>query len=421
MNILNIIEKKINKEELTKEEICYVVSEYTKGNIPDYQMSSLLTAININDMSDEETFHLTDAMLNSGETLHFDFKTVDKHSTGGVGDKTTLILAPLVASAGSKVVKMSGKGLGHTGGTIDKLESINGFKTKISFEDLNKQVEEIGVAVVGQMGNLCPADKKIYALRDVTSNVKSIPLIASSIMSKKLASGSENIVIDLKVGRGALLTTYEDAKKLGELMVKIGKKYNRKTVCVLSNMSEPLGNAIGNSLEVLESLATLNNRGPKDLTTLVSELATIMVSLDQNIDMVDAKIKIFKCLDDLSAKNKFYEMVNFQGGDLKSLKISKNKKDILSPVNGYIKEIDALRLGELARKLGAGRLTLEDQIDYEVGFVLHKKVGDYVGKDEVLITMYYNKVELELMEVLSSYIFSAIPVEKEKLIYEVIK
>ena len=260
-NMLNIINKKRLGQILTKEEINYVVEKYVSGEIPDYQMSALLMAICINDMTDEETFNLTDAMINSGETLDLSGiqgSIVDKHSTGGVGDKTTLILAPIVASCGVKVCKMSGRGLGHTGGTIDKLESINGFNVNLSIEDAIKEVNKVGAVIVSQTGNLVPADKKIYALRDVSGTVESIPLIASSIMSKKIASGASSIVIDLKVGNGALIKNLEDAKHLSDLMIKIGKKYNRKVVCVLTNMDKPLGTSIGNALEVKEALEFLN-------------------------------------------------------------------------------------------------------------------------------------------------------------------
>ena len=379
MTIIDIITKKKNKENLTYEEIKYAVDEYIKGNIKDYQMSSLLMAITIQGMTDEETFDLTDVMLKSGETIDLDNiqPVVDKHSTGGVGDKTTLILAPLVASCGVNIAKMSGRGLGFTGGTIDKLESIPGFKTSIDLKRFKEQVKNINVAVVGQMGNLVPADKKIYALRDVTGTVESIPLIASSIMSKKLASGASSIVIDVKVGNGALMKTEGSAKLLAKLLVKIGKKYNKKVVCFITDMDEPLGYAIGNSLEVLESINTLIGKGPKDLTELVIELATHMVSIGKNIDIEEAKKQVIENINNGKAYEKFKEFVKEQEGNLNQIKISKNIETIKSKKEGYISHINALELGEIARNIGAGRLNKEDNIDFEVGIVLNKKVGDH--------------------------------------------
>ena len=293
MNILDIIDKKEKGETLTKEELKYTVEGYLNGTIKDYQMSAFLTEIDLLGLSEEETINLTDIMLHSGETLDLGINNLaDKHSTGGVGDKTTIVLAPLVASLGVKIAKMSGRGLGHTGGTIDKLESIQGFQTSMTLDKFKNQVNEIGLALVGQMGNLVPADKKIYALRDVTGTVDSIPLIASSIMSKKLASGASNIVIDLKVGSGALVNSLDEAKKLANLMVKIGKNNNKKTSCVLTNMDEPLGYAIGNSLEVIEAINTLKGKGPEDLTNLVIKLGGLMTHMALNIDEKIAEEKV---------------------------------------------------------------------------------------------------------------------------------
>ena len=292
--MLEIIDKKRLGLELTKEEISYFVEGYTKGIIPDYQMSALLMAICINGMSEEETINLTESFIKSGEvidTSSIDGIVVDKHSTGGVGDKTTLVLAPLLASLGYKVLKMSGRGLGFTGGTIDKLEAIKGYQTQEPFDVVLKEVNDIGLAVISQTKNLVPADKKIYALRDVTSTVSSIPLIASSIMSKKIASGAKTIVIDVKVGEGALLKTIEDARKLSNLMIKIGKSYNRKIICVLTNMDTPLGLAVGNSNEVLEAIDTLNGHGPKDLVELVKTLALEIILANENISLEDATKK----------------------------------------------------------------------------------------------------------------------------------
>lgn len=405
-NMLNIINKKRLGQILTKEEINYVVEKYVSGEIPDYQMSALLMAICINDMTDEETFNLTDAMINSGETLDLSGiqgSIVDKHSTGGVGDKTTLILAPIVASCGVKVCKMSGRGLGHTGGTIDKLESINGFNVNLSIEDAIKEVNKVGAVIVSQTGNLVPADKKIYALRDVSGTVESIPLIASSIMSKKIASGASSIVIDLKVGNGALIKNLEDAKHLSDLMIKIGKKYNRKVVCVLTNMDKPLGTSIGNALEVKEALEFLNGNRNKDLEEIIYKLASLMVSLGKNVSEEIALKEVKEKLNNKEALSKFYEIVKNQGGNIDDLKISNRVFSIKSPYTGFIKKIDTLKLGELSRSIGAGRYKKDDVIDYTVGFVLNKNVGDYVLKDEELVKVYLNKIDLSINDITSCF------------------
>ena len=423
MTIIDIITKKKNKQELTYKEIKYAVDGYLAGTIKDYQMSSLLMAITIQGMSEQEIFNLTDIMLKSGEIIKLKElgEVVDKHSTGGVGDKTTLILAPLVASCGVNIAKMSGRGLGFTGGTIDKLESIPGFKTNIDIERLKKQVKDINIAVVGQMGNLVPADKKIYALRDVTGTVESIPLIASSIMSKKLASGATSIVIDVKVGNGALMKTEQDAKKLAKLLVKIGKQHNKKVICFITNMDEPLGYAIGNSLEVLESINTLIGKGPKDLTELVINLATYMVSLGKNIDLEEAKKEVIENLNNNKAYEKFKEFVKNQEGNLNQIKISKNILSIKSKKEGYISEINALQLGEIARILGAGRLNKEDKIDFEVGLVLNKKVGDYVKKEEELVKVYIKDKKITEKEILDCFKITKTKQEKIELIKAIIK
>jgi len=420
-DILEIIEKKSNGNELTKAEIEFAVMGYVNNEIPDYQMSSLLMAIKLKGMSDKEVADLTDIMLHSGEVLELGFDSVDKHSTGGVGDKTTIVLAPLVAALGVKVAKMSGRGLGHTGGTIDKLESINGFKTSMSLDELKNQVDEIGVAVVGQMGNLCPADKKLYALRDVTGTVSSIPLIASSIMSKKLASGAYKIVIDLKVGNGALMTNMEDARELARIMVKIGHLHGKETICVLTNMNEPLGYAVGNSLEILESIETLKGNGPSDLNDLVINLGSLMLSLDKNMETLDAIEYVETTLKNNAGYEKLEEMVKYQHGNIDDIPVSKNTMEIISKDSGYVKSIDALKIGELARKLGAGRNTKEDEIDPTVGLILHKKVSDKVEKGESLATVYYNEKLIPEVDVLDCFEFSNIEVSKPTLIYEIIK
>lgn len=422
MTIIDIITKKKNKEELTYEEIKYAVDGYINGSIKDYQMSSLLMAITINGMTNKETFDLTEIMLNSGEKIDLDElqPVVDKHSTGGVGDKTTLILAPLVASCGVNIAKMSGRGLGFTGGTIDKLESIPGFNTSIDINKFKEQVKNIKVAIVGQMGNLVPADKKIYALRDVTGTVESIPLIASSIMSKKLASGASCIVIDVKVGNGALMKTLEDAKKLANLLVEIGKQHNKKVVCFITDMDEPLGYAIGNSLEVIESINTLKGNGPKDLTNLVIELASYMVSMAKSITVEQAKKEVIENLNNGKAYNKFVELVENQEGNIKNIKISKNILSIKSKEEGYIKHIDALRLGENARIIGAGRLSKEENIDFEVGIVLNKKVGDNIKEGEELLKVFINNKTLPEEEFIKCFEITKEKTEENKLIKEII-
>ncbi len=421
MNILEIIEKKTKGEELTKEELNYAIMGYVNDEIPDYQMSSFLMAVYLKGMTDKETIDLTDIMLHSGKVLDFGFDSIDKHSTGGVGDKTTIVLAPLMAALDVKMLKMSGRGLGHTGGTIDKLEAISGFQTNISLEEVQKQVEDIGVAIVSQMGGLCPADKKLYALRDVTGTVASIPLIASSIMSKKLASGASKIIIDLKVGNGALMTNLEDAKELARIMVNIGHLNGKETICVLTNMDEPLGNAIGNSLEVLEAIDTLKGNGPKDLNELVINLGSLMLSLDKNMPIEEAIEYVENALEKGLGYEKLVEMVAYQHGDIDNIPVSSKKFDIKAYQSGYIKSINALKLGELARKLGAGRFAKDDVIDQTVGFVLHKKVGDKVLKDEVLITVYYNEKDLPLSDIFDCFEYSDEEISKPTLIYEIIK
>ena len=421
MTIIDIITKKKNKQELNYEEIKYAVNGYIDGDIKDYQMSSLLMAITINGMSEQETFDLTDIMLKSGETINLMNleSVVDKHSTGGVGDKTTLILAPLVASCGVNVAKMSGRGLGFTGGTIDKLESIEGFNTSIDINEFINQVKRIQVAIVGQMGNLVPADKKIYALRDVNGTVESIPLIASSIMSKKLASGASVIVIDVKVGNGALMKNINEAKTLANLLIKIGKNYNKKVVCFITDMDEPLGYAIGNSLEVIESINTLKGNGPKDLTDLVIKLGTYMVAYGKNIELEKAQQEITENLYNGKEFNKFKELVESQNGKIESIKTTNKVISIKSKKSGYIKKIDALNLGECARIIGAGRLNKEDKIDYEVGIILNKKVGDYVEQNEELLKIFVNEKTISEEKIYKCFEISEDKQEYKQLIKEI--
>ena len=424
MTIIDVIDKKRLSKELTKEEIEFAVNGYLDGSVKDYQMSSLLMAIVINGMTDNEVINLTDVMIKSGDLIDLskvDGIIVDKHSTGGVGDKVTLVLGPLLASLGIKIAKMSGRGLGHTGGTIDKLESITGFNTKISEEEFIKQVNDINIALVGQTGNLVPADKKIYALRDVTGTVSSIPLIASSIMSKKIASGADILMIDVKVGNGALMKSLDEAKELANLMVKIGKFYKKPTICLLTNMDEPLGYAIGNSLEVLEAIDALKGNGPSDLLEVVITLSSIIIGAVNKISNEEAKQLLFKQLNNGNAYKKFESLVKAQGGDINSIKVSSKVFSIKSSKEGYINKIDAYHLGEIAKKIGAGRNTLDDKIDYEVGLVLNKKVGDKVSLDEELIKVYLKDKDVSISEVLECFTIEPELKNVPKLILDIIK
>lgn len=420
MNIIEIITKKKDKKILSKKEIFYVIESYVQGKIEDYQMSSLLMAICINGMTGEETSYLTEAMLKSGDEMNLSFiegKKVDKHSTGGVGDKTTLVLAPLVASCQVPVAKMSGRGLGFTGGTIDKLESIQGFQTALKEEEFKKQVKEIGVAIASQTGNLAPADKKIYALRDVSGTVESIPLIASSIMSKKLASGADQLVMDVKVGKGALMKTLKDAEELAHTMISIGNHHKKDVCCFLTNMKEPLGYAVGNGLEVLEAIETLKGNGPKDLEELTLTLAAQMISMGKSISFEEAKKEAYENLKNGNAYQKFLQLVQYQHGNIQQIALSEKQKEICSPVSGYLHEIDPLKIGMLVKELGAGRMTKEDKINYGVGIVLAKKVGDYVNKGDKLLTIYYEK-EPNVDLFLEPFDIQNEPCEKEPLIYK---
>ncbi len=424
MNIIDIINKKKNKEELSYEELEYTVSNYLNDEIKDNQMSALLMAITINGMSDEETINLTNIMLNSGDIIDLSSINgviVDKHSTGGVGDKTTLILAPLVAACGLTVAKMSGRGLGHTGGTIDKLESIENFKVDISNDEFINQINKINVALISQKGNLVPADKKIYALRDVTGTTSSIPLIASSIMSKKLASGADKILIDVKVGNGALINNIEDARKLAKLMVKIGKQNDKQTICILTNMDEPLGCAIGNGVEVIESIKCLKGEAPEDLYTLTTSLAAIMVSIGKDINIKSALLEVIEKLDNGEAYQKFLELVKYQGGNIDNINISTKVHSIKSNKEGYINKIDSLEIGNLVNSLGGGRFNKDDQIDYSVGLLLNKKVGDYVLENEELLKVYYGQKDIKIKDILDCFTIDIVLENKKPLIYEVIK
>jgi pyrimidine-nucleoside phosphorylase len=392
--ILDIINKKRLGKELSYKELDYFFNGYLDGKIADYQMSSLLMAICINGMTDEEIFSLTKIFIDSGDVLDFSDIPgikVDKHSTGGIGDKTTLVIAPIVASLGVPVVKMSGRGLGYTGGTIDKLESIPGFRIDLSDEEIIKQVHDINLVITGQTADLAPMDKVIYALRDVTATVSSIPLIASSVMSKKIASGADKIIIDIKVGNGALLQTKTDAKKLSDLMIKIGEVYNREVRTVISDMNVPLGKAIGNSLEVLEAIDVLKGKEVNNnFVDLCYDLAADMVSMGRNIDKNVALELVSQSINNGSAYKKFLEMVDYQKGDIKGIEVSKNTLKIKSTTSGVINKINALELGKLSLGLGAGKTNKDDIIDYTVGIKLNKLVGDSVQKGDVLATIYYN-------------------------------
>lgn len=427
MNILEIIDKKRIGEKLTKEELQFTIDNYLNGNIKDYQMSALLMAICINGMNEEETIDLTNIMLNSGEKIDLSSVSgikVDKHSTGGIGDKITLIVAPLVASCGVKVAKMSGRGLGFTGGTIDKLESIPNFNVNISIDKFIEQVNKTSLCICSGNINLVPADKKIYSLRDVTGTVSSIPLIASSIMSKKLASGSDKIVIDLKVGNGAFMKNIEEAKKLAKLMIKIGKSNNKEVVCILSNMNQPLGNNIGNTIEVKEAIEVLQGKGPKDLTNLSIEIASYMVALGKNISIEEATNIVKDKLYNKSGYKKFTEFVINQSGNLSKLKIEANKIQVLSTKEGYINKINSEKIGELAMILGAGRKNIQDTIDYSAGIIINKKLGDYVKKQELLATLYTNKkinIDELTNQLIECYQIEENKKELEPLIYEIIK
>lgn len=429
MRMVDLIEKKRDGHELSKEEIIYVIENYTKKIIPDYQMSSFLMAIYFKGMTTAESSALTEAMLNSGDVIDLSSVRgikVDKHSTGGVGDKTTLVLGPLVASAGAIVAKLSGRGLGHTGGTLDKLESIEGLSIDIAIDDFINQVNDIGIAVAGQTANLTPADKLLYALRDVTATVPSIPLIASSIMSKKLASGSDVIVLDVKIGEGAFMKTIEDARKLSKVMVGIGNSFGKKVVAFITDMSQPLGFAVGNKLEVLEAINTLKGNGPDDLTELCNEIGAYMVyaggissTLDEAKALVEEKIKNKEALD------KQLDLIKAQGGilgDLENFIQVKEVIEVTSKASGFISSIHALTIGVAAMKLGAGRETKDDQIDPDVGIVLNKKVGDKIEVGETLATIYNNKNDIQSIidDVVEAFVITKKEVKKQSIILEII-
>ncbi|MCR5461786.1 MAG: pyrimidine-nucleoside phosphorylase [bacterium] len=428
MNMIDIISKKRDNYKLSKEEIEFFINGYVKGEIPDYQVSSLLMAIFLNGLDDDETCNLTFSMLNSGEVMDLSKISgikADKHSTGGVGDKVSLVLGPIIASFGVKLAKMSGRGLGHTGGTLDKLESIPGFNINISNTRFINQVNDIGLAIIGQTQNLVPADKLLYALRDVTATVDSIPLIASSIMSKKLASGADIIVLDVKVGSGAFMKNIDDAVKLSKLMVKIGKKANKYVSCIITDMDEPLGLAIGNNLEVIEAINTLNGNGPKDLLDVTIKLVSkILIKAKLYSNEESASKAILEHINDGSALKKLKEMVAAQDGDNSPIfntelfPKSKYIYEVKSKKKGYITHMDALKLGIASMHMGAGRLKKEDSINYNVGIVLNKKTNDYVNLNDTLCYLHMDKIDESIIkEVYDAFTFGESKVNI-KTIYE---
>ncbi len=403
MRMYDMIAKKRDGEELSEQEMNELISGFVLGEVPDYQMSAFLMAVYFRGMTEKETLYMTNAMAKSGDMVDLssiEGVKVDKHSTGGVGDKTTLIVAPIVAACGVKVAKMSGRGLGHTGGTIDKLESIPGYQTNLSRDEFFKVVNTTGLSVIGQSGNLTPADKKMYALRDVTATVESIPLIAASIMSKKLAAGSDCILLDVKTGSGAFMKTIEDSIALAKEMVGIGENAGRKTMALITDMDTPLGNYIGNSLEVIEAVNTLNGTGPKDLEMVCLQLAANMMVLAGLGSLEECLLKAQNVIEDKSALNSLIAMVEAQGGDSTVLKdISKFEKapysyDVVADMDGYITEMNTEKCGIASVLLGAGREKKDSPIDYLAGIIIHKKTGDKVIKGEALATLYASKEEL---------------------------
>ena len=403
MRFYDLITKKRDGQELSQEEINFMIKEYCEDRVPDYQMSAMLMAIYFKGMSNSEIKHLTIAMVNSGKIIDLNSIPgikVDKHSTGGVGDTTTLALAPMVAAAGVPVAKMSGRGLGHTGGTIDKLESIEGFKTELSLNKFIEIVKKVGVSIISPTSDLAPADKKLYALRDVTATVESIPLIVSSIMSKKIAAGADAIVLDVTTGSGAFISRYEDALKLGEIMVDIGLELGKETVAIITNMDEPLGFAIGNSLEVREAVEVLKNKGPEDLRKLCIVLGSYMLKLGGMVNSIEeGKRKLINILEEGRAFTKFKEMVVAQGGnfqvieDPELLPTAKYCFKVKANRSGYVQRTDSRLIGESAMLLGAGRENKESKIDLSVGIVLKKKIGNKVNINEDLAEIYYNDAE----------------------------
>ena len=423
MEVLKIIDKKRLGEELTKEEIDFIFNEYLKKLIPDYQMSSMLMAIAINGMTDEETINLTDVFINSGETLDlskYNGLVVDKHSTGGVGDKVTFIIVPVLASCGLKVCKMSGRGLGITGGTIDKLESIKGIKTSLTNEEIIDSLDKLGMVICSQSENLAPMDKVIYSLRDVTATVSSLPLIAASIMSKKIAAGSDKIFIDLKVGKGALIKTIQEAEGLSELFSIIAKHYNKEVYVEFSNMNRPLGASVGNGIEILEAMDILQGKEKNNLTKLCTKIIIKMLMSGKNItkeeaekeaeaaeeeaEQAEAEKEAAEAISSKKAYNKFLEYVKYQGGDISSIAISNKRRIVKSNKSGIIKTIDAEKIGTLVKNMGGGRNKKEDEIDRSVGIYFFKFTGQEVKVGEELCTLFIGEKDVTDEEVLDCYV-----------------
>lgn len=434
MRMYDLIMKKRNGESLSREEIAYMIAEYTADRIPDYQMSAMMMAVYFQGMNMQETVALTMAMAHSGDMMDLsaiEGTKVDKHSTGGVGDKTSIALTPMVAACGVKIAKMSGRGLGHTGGTIDKLESFAGFSTGITADHFVRQVNEIGVSIMGQTADIAPADKKLYALRDVTATVDNMSLIASSIMSKKLASGADAIVLDVKTGSGAFMKREKDSFALAKEMVALGNMAGRKTIAIVSDMDQPLGHAVGNALEVEEAIATLRGEGPEDFTKLCMTLgAYMLVAGGAASDEKDALEKLQNVIDDGSALKKLADFVQAQGGDPKAvydtsfLPKASVVEEIISPQSGYVSKIDCDEIGICSLLLGGGRETKDSEIDLAVGLILHKKVGDYVSAGEALATVYANnhdRLAAARERFLNAYHFSAKPVQGTELIKGIVR
>lgn len=431
MLFTDIIEKKKIKEELSEEEIQFFIDGFCKGEIPDYQVSALLMAIRLNGMSEKETYYLTKAMTYSGNVVDLsgiEGIKVDKHSTGGVGDKTTIALMPMVASLGAKVAKMSGRALGFCGGTVDKLESIPGYRLDLNEEEVREQVNRIGIALIGQSTELAPADKKIYALRDVTATVDSIPLIASSIMSKKLACGNDVIVLDVKYGNGAFMKDIQSAEELAREMIKIGENAHKRVSACLSSMKQPLGNAVGNALEVIEAIETLKGRGPKDFTELCLISGSVILEKAGLYTREEAYAKLEENIHNGKALEKLREVITAQGGDPRVvddyslLPQAKYVTELKAEESGYVKDLPAQTIGELSMQLGAGRATKEESIDYAVGIVLNKKIGDRVEKGETLAYIHH---DTELKEewwkrMQNVYVLSVTPVKHEAVVEKVI-
>ena len=429
MYMYDLILKKRNGNKLTEDEIRDMVSQYVAGEIPDYQMSAMLMAIYFSGMDEEETFILTDAMAKSGDMLDLsaiEGIKVDKHSTGGVGDKTTLIISPIVASLGVKVAKMSGRGLGHTGGTVDKLESIPNFRVELDKNEFFDVVNKANFSVIGQSGNISPCDKKLYALRDVTATVDAIPLIASSIMSKKISCGADCILLDVKTGSGAFMNTLEDSIKLSKALVDIGERAGKKTMALITDMDIPLGKNIGNSLEVIEAIQTLNGNGPDDLTNVCIELAANMLLLAQKGSIEQCREMVKKSIHEKTAVAYLKKMIELQGGDASVIDdVSKFEKakiscDVISEKSGYISKMDAKAIGMCCVHLGAGRIKKGDAIDYSAGIILSKKTGDFVEKGDILATLYTNDekaIDITKKAYVDSLTFSQEQPKEEQLIY----